>query len=102
MPNAAQLIGKIAKFGKTAEYLMNPKLIKTLLLAAALGFFLLWILEAWRTNLGNSYWLLMLSLTFLLGHQYYRLKTQPVTPTKRPESRSEPRSARPPKGKKKK
>lgn len=102
MPIGTQLIGKIAKFGKTAEHPMNAKLIKTLLLAATLGFFLLWILEVMRTDLGSSYWLLMLSLTFLLGHQYYRLKTQPVTPTKRTESRPEQRPARPPKGKKKK
>ncbi len=81
---------------------MNPKLIKSLLLAATLGCFMLWILELMRTDLGNSYWLLMLSLTFLLGHQYYRLKTQPDSATKRPEARSEKRPARPPKRKKKK
>ena len=81
---------------------MNPKLVKSLLLAATLGCFLLWILEVNRTDLGNSYWLLMLSLTFLLGHQYYRLRTQPDTTIKRPGPRSEKRPARPPKRKKKK
>ena len=81
---------------------MNAKLIKTLLLAATVGCFLLWILEVMRTDLGSSYWLLMLSLTFLLGHQYYRLKTQPVPPTRRPESRPEPGAVRPPKRRKKK
>lgn len=60
---------------------MNPKLIKTLLLATALGLFMLWILEIFRTDLSNSYWLLMLSLTFLLAYQYYRLRTAPPTPT---------------------
>lgn len=60
---------------------MNPKLIKTLLLATALGFFMLWIMEIFRTDLSNSYWLLMLSLTFLLVYQYYRLRTTPSTPT---------------------
>lgn len=59
---------------------MNPKLIKTILLATALGFFMLWILEIFRTDLSHSYWLLMLSLTFLLGHQYYRLRTASQTP----------------------
>jgi hypothetical protein len=56
---------------------MNPKLIKTLLLSASVGFLILWILEIYRTDLSNSYWLAMLSLTFLLIHQYYRLKTLP-------------------------
>lgn len=60
---------------------MTPKLIKTILLAIALGFFMLWILEIFRTDLSNSYWLLMLSLTFLLVHQYYRLRTTPSPPT---------------------
>lgn len=60
---------------------MTPKLIKTILLATALGFFMLWILEIFRTDLSNSYWLLMLSLTFLLVHQYYRLRTAPSNPT---------------------
>ncbi|TDB68170.1 hypothetical protein [Arundinibacter roseus] len=53
---------------------MNSKLVKTILLAATIGFFILWVLEWRRTDLSNSYWLLMLSLTLLLGHQYYRLK----------------------------
>ncbi|MBU1820999.1 MAG: hypothetical protein KKG00_05745 [Bacteroidetes bacterium] len=65
---------------------MNPKLIKTLLLSASVGFLILWILEIYRTDLSNSYWLLMLSLTFLLIHQYYRLKTLPAK--KDPESSS--------------
>lgn len=60
---------------------MSPKLIKTLLLATALGFFMLWIMEIFRTDLSNSYWLLMLSLMFLLVFQYYRLRTTPSTPT---------------------
>lgn len=60
---------------------MTPKLLKTLLLAAALGFFMLWVLELIRTDLGHSYWLMMLSLTFLLLHQYYRLRTLPQKPT---------------------
>ncbi|MPR32218.1 hypothetical protein [Salmonirosea aquatica] len=67
---------------------MNPKLIKTLLLAAALGFFLLWILEILRTDLSHSYWLMMLSLTFLLLHQYYRLRTLPENPKASPKTKS--------------
>lgn len=61
---------------------MNPKLIKTLLLSASLGFFILWVLEILRTDLSNSYWIILLSLTFLLIHQYYRLKIMPPKDTK--------------------
>ncbi|WP_373515498.1 hypothetical protein [Persicitalea sp.] len=82
---------------------MSPKLIKSLLLAAALGCFLLWIMEVLRTDLGNSYWLLMLSLTLLLAHQYYRLRTQPEAPKKQSTpAQSRQTSLRPTKRKKKK
>jgi hypothetical protein len=53
---------------------MNSKLIKSLLLAGAVGFFLLWFLEFRRTSLADSYWLMLLCLTCLLGFQYYRLR----------------------------
>lgn len=102
MLNPAQLIGKIAKFGKTTEYPMNAKLIKTLLLAAALGCFLLWVLEYYRTDLSNSYWLLMMGLTILLGRQYFSLKIQPSSKPERPASRPEKRGNPPPKRKKRK
>jgi hypothetical protein len=41
---------------------MNPKLIKTILLALAAGFFFLWILEFRRAGMAESYWLLLLSI----------------------------------------
>lgn len=70
---------------------MNPKLIKTLLIAAAVGFLILWILEAIRTSIGDSYWLLMMSISFLLWYQYYRLRLinrekaqNTATPKKKP------------------
>lgn len=81
---------------------MNPKLIKTLLLAAAIGCFLLWILEYYRTDLSSSYWLLMLGMTILLGRQYFDAKTQPTPKTERTAPRPEKRSSPPPKRKKKK
>ena len=71
---------------------MNPKLIKTLLLAVALGFFTMWVLEIMRTDLSSSYWLLMLSLTFLLLHQYYRLRTSPQPPTTPPKANNPTKS----------
>ncbi len=66
---------------------MTPKLIKSLLLAAAVGFFMLWILELLRTDLSHSYWLMMLSLLFLLLHQYYRLRRLPPKSTPAPISK---------------
>lgn len=66
---------------------MTPKLIKSLLLAAAVGFFVLWILELLRTDLSHSYWLLMLSLLFLLLHQYYRLRMLPLKSTTSPNAK---------------
>jgi len=71
---------------------MNPTLIKTLLLAAALGFFVMWVLELIRTDLSHSYWLLMLSLTCLLSHQYYRLRTLPQS---KPTSQKTQKASKP-------
>jgi 4-hydroxybenzoate polyprenyltransferase len=65
---------------------MDPKLVKTLLLSAALGFLIVWIFETIRTDLSSSYWLMMLSITFLLWHQYYRLR-HPATPGKTSSSK---------------
>ena len=80
---------------------MNPKLIKTLLLATALGFLVLWILEFRRTSLAESYWLLLLCLVFLLSFQYYRLKVpllpgqgDPKTPPPAPKSNPRKRTRR--------
>ena len=66
---------------------MNPKLIKSLLLASAVGFFILWILELLRTDLSHSYWLMMLSLLSLFLHQYYRLRKLPPKTTPAPPSK---------------
>lgn len=56
--------------------LLQPimKLRDTLLLAAAFGSFMLWILEFRRASFVDSYWLLLLSLAFLLGFQYFRIR----------------------------
>ncbi|WP_247234314.1 hypothetical protein [Telluribacter sp. SYSU D00476] len=53
---------------------MNPKLIKTLLIAGAIGFFIMWLLELQRTDIKDSYWLILLCITCLLSFQYYRIK----------------------------
>lgn len=53
---------------------MNPKLVKTILLALSAGFFFLWILEFRRAGMFESYWLLLLSVTCLLTFQFRRLK----------------------------
>ena len=50
------------------------KLRDTLLIAAAVGCFLLWILEFRRSSFIDSYWLLLASLGFLLAFQYFRIK----------------------------
>jgi hypothetical protein len=48
------------------------KLSETLSLAAAVGFLILWIAEYQRTTFADSYWLLMLCLSFLLLLQFIR------------------------------
>ncbi|ADB37491.1 MULTISPECIES: hypothetical protein [Spirosoma] len=50
------------------------KLSEILLLAVAAGFLVIWIAEYQRTSFGDSYWLLMLFLGFLLAFQYVRTK----------------------------
>jgi amino acid permease len=50
------------------------KLPETLTLAAAVGFLILWIAEYQRTTFADSYWMLMLCLTFLLLFQFIRNK----------------------------
>ncbi len=57
---------------------MNSKLLKSTLLALAIGLFILWIMEFWRVGFGDSYWLAMLSLSCLLIHQYVRLRALPT------------------------
>ncbi len=65
---------------------MSFKLIKSLLIAGGVGFFILWILEYLRAGMLASYWLLLLSLMSLLFFQYLRLKrgiaTNPITKNK--------------------
>ncbi|NIJ53266.1 hypothetical protein FHS68_002436 [Dyadobacter arcticus] len=53
---------------------MNSKLNRTVLLALALGFFAVWVLEFRRAGLFESYWLLLLSIVCLLFFQFIRLK----------------------------
>ena len=50
------------------------KLSEILLLAVAAGFLVIWIAEYQRTSFGDSYWLLMLFLAFILAFQYVRNK----------------------------
>ena len=67
------------------------KLPEIILLAVAAGFLVIWVAEYQRTTFGDSYWLLMLFLGFLLAFQYVRNKRieeekeKPVsTPVKQP------------------
>lgn len=53
---------------------MKLKLSEILLLSAAAGFLILWIAEYQRTTFGDSYWLLMLSMTCLFAFQYVKNK----------------------------
>lgn len=53
---------------------MKLKLYEVLMLSAAAGFVVLWIAEYQRTSFAESYWLLMLSLGFLLAFQYVKNK----------------------------
>jgi len=53
---------------------MNPKLLRTILLALAIGFFTMWVLEFRRAGMFESYWLLLLSIVCLLTFQFRRLK----------------------------
>lgn len=50
------------------------KLREIILLAVAAGFLVIWIAEFQRTTFGDSYWLLMLFLIFLLAFRYVRIK----------------------------
>lgn len=53
---------------------MNSKLIRTIFLALALGFLVLWVLEFRRAGLLESYWLLLLCIVCFLLFQFSRLK----------------------------
>lgn len=53
---------------------MNPKLVKTILLALSFGFFVMWVLEFRRAGMFESYWLLLLAITCLLIFQFRRVK----------------------------
>ncbi|WP_031526816.1 hypothetical protein [Dyadobacter crusticola] len=53
---------------------MNSKLSRTILLALALGFLVVWVLEFRRAGLFDSYWLLLLSIICFLVFQFSRLK----------------------------
>ncbi|MCF0049852.1 hypothetical protein MUK70_29545 [Dyadobacter chenwenxiniae] len=58
----------------TKALLMNSKLTRTILIALALGFFVVWVLEFRRTTMFESYWLLLLAIMCLLMFQFSRLK----------------------------
>lgn len=53
---------------------MNSKLIRTIFLALAFGFLVLWVLEFRRAGLFESYWLLLLCIICFLLFQFSRLK----------------------------
>ncbi|WP_353717952.1 hypothetical protein [Dyadobacter sp. 676] len=53
---------------------MNSKLIRTVFLALAFGFLVLWVLEFRRAGLFESYWLLLLCVICFLLFQFSRLK----------------------------
>ncbi|MCF0070459.1 hypothetical protein LZD49_08240 [Dyadobacter sp. CY261] len=53
---------------------MNSKLIRTIFLALAFGFLVLWVLEFRRAGLFESYWLLLLCIICFLLFQFTRLK----------------------------
>jgi hypothetical protein len=54
--------------------MMNSKLLRTILLAGGIGFFVLWVLEFRRAGLFESYWLLLVALICVLFFQFTRLK----------------------------
>ncbi|SDD97289.1 hypothetical protein SAMN04487996_10311 [Dyadobacter soli] len=53
---------------------MNSKLIRTIFIALAFGFLVLWVLEFRRAGLLESYWLLLLCIVCFLLFQFSRLK----------------------------
>lgn len=57
---------------------MNSKLIRTIFLALAFGFLVLWVLEFRRAGLLESYWLLLLCIVCFLLFQFSRLKAATV------------------------
>jgi hypothetical protein len=63
---------------------MSSKLTRTILIAACIGFLIVWVFEFRRTTLFESYWLLLLSITCLLFFQFSRLKAS-LTEKKRVE-----------------
>ncbi|WP_428665113.1 hypothetical protein [Runella sp.] len=67
---------------------MKTPLVESLVGWATLGFFILWVMEFRRTEFQESYWLLMLSLSCLLGFQYLRYRRGAV-PLIDPETKKE-------------
>ena len=57
------------------------------MIAGCIGFLIVWVLEFRRTTLFESYWLLLISITFLLFFQFNRLKSS-LTEKKRLEEES--------------
>jgi hypothetical protein len=55
---------------------MTPSLLKVVFLSIGAGFLLIWVFEVQRTSLNDSYWLLMLGVSFLLAYQYVNLKAR--------------------------
>lgn len=69
---------------------MDTKLVKTILLALAAGFFFLWVLEFRRAGMLESYWLLLLSITCLLTFQFRRLRASMKAKADQDEASKQP------------
>jgi hypothetical protein len=83
---------------------MKTPLVESLVGWATLGFFILWVMEFRRTQFQESYWLLMLSLSCLLGFQYlrYRRGAVPLLDKYDPKKEVKPKATVKPSLKKKK
>nr|WP_295935120.1 hypothetical protein [uncultured Dyadobacter sp.] len=69
---------------------MNSKLIRTIFLALAFGFLVLWVLEFRRAGLLESYWLLLLCIVSFLLFQFSRLKAATLARQADQENASQP------------
>ena len=67
---------------------MSSKLVRTISLALAIGFLVVWILEYRRTSLIESYWLLLLSILSVLFFQFSRLKAATAAKNESPAPKS--------------
>lgn len=83
---------------------MKTPLVESLVGWAALGFFILWVMEFRRTQFQESYWLLMLSTSFLFGFLYLRNRrgAVPILEKYDPKKEKKPKATVKPSLKKKK